>query len=184
MAYKKILTIQDISCVGQCSLTVALPILSAAGLETCILPSAVLSTHTAGFEGYTVRDLTADIPGSSSVYLGGIISYSNSVKQNVLGVPAAVLDSVGPVSEECAAAMAQGARRLTGADVAVSVTGIAGPGGAEPGKPVGTVWFGVATKNGTHTETRLFGGKKDRAKIRRLTAAHAMMLAIRAAKEL
>ena len=63
MAYKKILTIQDISCVGQCSLTVALPILSAAGMETCILPSAVLSTHTAGFTGYTVRDLTDDIPG-------------------------------------------------------------------------------------------------------------------------
>ena len=62
MAYQKILTIQDISCVGQCSLTVALPILSAAGLETCILPSAVLSTHTAGFSGYTVRDLTGDIP--------------------------------------------------------------------------------------------------------------------------
>ena len=63
MAYQKILTIQDISCVGQCSLTVALPILSAAGMETCILPSAVLSTHTAGFSGFTVRDLTEDIPG-------------------------------------------------------------------------------------------------------------------------
>ena len=62
MSYKKILTIQDISCVGQCSLTVALPILSAAGFETCILPSAVLSTHTAGFTGFTVRDLTDDIP--------------------------------------------------------------------------------------------------------------------------
>ncbi len=62
MAYKKILTVQDISCVGQCSLTVALPILSAAGHETCILPSAVLSTHTAGFTGFTFRDLTADIP--------------------------------------------------------------------------------------------------------------------------
>ena len=62
MSYKKILTIQDISCVGQCSLTVALPILSAAGFETCILPSAVLSTHTAGFSGFTVRDLTEDIP--------------------------------------------------------------------------------------------------------------------------
>ena len=62
MSYHKILTIQDISCVGQCSLTVALPILSAAGQETCILPSAVLSTHTAGVTGYTVRDLTADIP--------------------------------------------------------------------------------------------------------------------------
>ena len=63
MSYKKILTIQDISCVGQCSLTVALPILSACGMETCILPSAILSTHTAGFSGFTVRDLTDDIPG-------------------------------------------------------------------------------------------------------------------------
>ncbi len=62
MDYKKILTIQDISCVGQCSLTVALPILSACGLETCVLPSAVLSTHTAGFSGFTFRDLTEDMP--------------------------------------------------------------------------------------------------------------------------
>jgi Pyridoxal/pyridoxine/pyridoxamine kinase len=62
MSYRKILTVQDISCVGQCSLTVALPILSAAGHETCILPSAVLSTHTAGFTGFTVRDLTEDMP--------------------------------------------------------------------------------------------------------------------------
>nr|MCR5454454.1 pyridoxamine kinase [Bacteroidales bacterium] len=63
MSYKRILTIQDISCVGQCSLTVALPILSASGNETCILPSAVLSSHTGGFHGYTFRDLTDDIPG-------------------------------------------------------------------------------------------------------------------------
>jgi len=62
MSYKKILTMQDISCVGQCSLTVALPIISACGLETCILPSAVLSTHTAGFSGFTFRDLSEDIP--------------------------------------------------------------------------------------------------------------------------
>ena len=62
MDYKKILTIQDISCVGQCSLTVALPILSACGVETCVLPSAVLSTHTAGFSGFTFRDLTDDMP--------------------------------------------------------------------------------------------------------------------------
>lgn len=62
MSYKKILTIQDISCVGQCSLTVALPIISACGIETCVLPSAVLSTHTAGFKGYTFRDLTEDMP--------------------------------------------------------------------------------------------------------------------------
>lgn len=62
MSYQKILTVQDISCVGQCSLTVALPILSACGLETCILPSAILSTHTAGFTGFTCRDLTEDFP--------------------------------------------------------------------------------------------------------------------------
>lgn len=62
MSYKRVLTIQDISCVGQCSLTVALPIISACGLETAILPSAVLSTHTAGFSGYTFRDLTDDMP--------------------------------------------------------------------------------------------------------------------------
>ncbi|MBR5156707.1 MAG: pyridoxamine kinase [Clostridia bacterium] len=62
MSYKKLLTIQDISCVGQCSLTVALPIISACGIETCVLPSAVLSTHTSGFKGYTFRDLTDDIP--------------------------------------------------------------------------------------------------------------------------
>ncbi len=89
MPYKKILTIQDISCVGQCSLTVALPILSACGIETCILPSAVLSTHTAeGFSGYTVRDLTEDMPGIhrhwqqegirfSAVYTG----YLGSIRQ-------------------------------------------------------------------------------------------------------
>lgn len=66
MSYKKILTVQDISCVGQCSLTVASPILSACGMETCILPSAVLSTHTTGFSGFTFRDLTDDIPAISS----------------------------------------------------------------------------------------------------------------------
>ena len=88
MQYKKILTIQDISCVGQCSLTVALPILSACGLETCILPSAVLSTHTGGFTGFTFRDLTDDMPAIcdhwvkegirfSAIYTG----YLGSIKQ-------------------------------------------------------------------------------------------------------
>lgn len=62
MSYKRLLTIQDISCVGQCSLTVALPVISACGIETAVLPSAVLSTHTAGFSGYTFRDLTDDMP--------------------------------------------------------------------------------------------------------------------------
>lgn len=69
MSYPKILTIQDISCVGQCSLTVALPIISACGIETCVLPSAVLSTHTAGFSGYTFRDLTEDLPAIRTHWL-------------------------------------------------------------------------------------------------------------------
>lgn len=75
MSYKKILTIQDISCVGQCSLTVALPILSACGIETCILPSAVLSTHTAGFKNFTFRDLTEDMPGIKEHWMSEGISF-------------------------------------------------------------------------------------------------------------
>jgi len=75
MEYKKVLTIQDISCVGQCSLTVALPILSACGIETCVLPSAVLSTHTGGFKGYTFRDLTDDMPGICDHWVSEGIKY-------------------------------------------------------------------------------------------------------------
>ena len=74
--YKRILTIQDISCVGQCSLTVALPILSACGLETAVLPSAVLSTHTAGFSGYTFRDLTEDMPAIAAHWMKENITFS------------------------------------------------------------------------------------------------------------
>ena len=76
MDYKRILTIQDISCVGQCSLTVALPILSAAGVECAILPSAVLSTHTAGFSGFTVRDLSDDIPAINAHWVKENIKFS------------------------------------------------------------------------------------------------------------
>lgn len=104
MSYKKILTIQDISCVGQCSLTVALPILSACGLETCILPSAVLSTHTGGFSGFTFRDLTDDMPKIQehwkkenikfeAIYTG----YLGSVKQ--VGYVKDILDTMG--TENC-----------------------------------------------------------------------------------
>ncbi len=88
MAYPKILTIQDISCVGQCSLTVALPIISACGIECCVLPSAILSTHTAGFSGYTFRDLTDDIPAiadhwqKENIKFDGIYTgYLGSTKQ-------------------------------------------------------------------------------------------------------
>ena len=75
MSDKKVLTIQDISCVGQCSLTVALPIISACGIETCILPSAVLSTHTGGFKGFTFRDLADDMPAIMNHWLKKGISF-------------------------------------------------------------------------------------------------------------
>ena len=136
---------------------------------------ATAESCTAGMIG----SMVGDIPGASDVFMGGIISYANEVKENVLGVPHEILATVGAVSEECAAAMAEGARRQTGADIAVSVTGLAGRGGGTPEKPVGTVCFGVSTEKGTWTETRHFSGKNDRAKIRRLTANHAMYLAIR-----
>jgi PncC family amidohydrolase len=119
-----------------------------------------------------------DIAGCSDILLGGIISYANSVKENVLGVPAEVLRDYGAVSEPCAKYMAEGARRVTGADIAVSVTGIAGPGGGTPEKPVGTVCFGIADADGTEAFTVRFNGKNDRSKIRRLTVARAMMTVI------
>ncbi len=136
---------------------------------------ATAESCTAGM----ISSRVADIPGSSDVLLGGIVSYANSVKKNVLGVPEKVLDTYGAVSEPCAAHMAEGARRVTGADIAVSVTGIAGPGGGAPEKPVGTVCFGISDEHGTYTETAHFNGKNDRSKIRRLTTARAMMMVIR-----
>lgn len=100
MSYKRILTIQDISCVGQCSLTVALPILSACGHETCILPSAVLSTHTAGFSGFTFHDLTEDIPAiqahwqKEGIQFEGIYTgYLGSTQQ--VGYVKNILDTMG-----------------------------------------------------------------------------------------
>ena len=101
------------------------------------------------------------VPGSSAVVEGGIISYSNDVKINVLGVSAADLERVGAVSSEVAASMAEGSLRVAKSDIAVAVTGIAGPGGAVPGKPVGTVWFGLATKNHTKTFVRHFDGNRN-----------------------
>jgi len=139
------------------------------------LTFATAESCTAGM----ISSLIGDIPGASDVFLGGIVSYANDVKKNVLGVSEDVLKSVGAVSVECAKGMAEGALRAIGSDVAVSVTGIAGPGGGTPDKPVGTVCFGVAGLGETYTELKRFGGRSDRAKIRRLTAAHAMWLAIR-----
>ena len=99
MNYKKILTIQDISCVGQCSLTVALPIISACGVETCVLPSAVLSTHTSGFTGYTFRDLTEDMPAIKDHWKKEGITF-DAVYTGYLG-SAKQIDYVVAICEEC-----------------------------------------------------------------------------------
>ncbi len=111
--------------------------------------------------------LTA-VPGSSSVVRGGIVSYAIPVKHEVLGVPyEGLLDvpELGAVSSECALAMASGARSVLSSDVAVSITGIAGPGGEEPGKPVGTVWFGVNSTKASRSVVKNLDG--DRADVRR-----------------
>lgn len=85
------------------------------------------------------------VPGSSSHFLGGLVAYSNDIKVRLLGVPAPVLIEHGAVSEECALEMARGARRVFGADLAVSTTGIAGPEGGSEGKPVGLVYIALVT---------------------------------------
>ncbi len=112
------------------------------------------------------------VPGSSAVFLGGVISYANAVKQGVLGVSPTTLETVGAVSSETAAQMADGARRLLKTDLAVSVTGIAGPDGGSAAKPVGLVWFGLATKDGVRTEKAIFAG--DRAAVRAQAVTHAL----------
>ena len=109
------------------------------------------------------------VPGSSAVFAGGIISYANEVKRDVLGVSAADLQTVGAVSPEVAAQMAEGARKLLKTD---SLTGIAGPDGGSEEKPVGLVWFGLATKDGVRTEKAIFRG--DRARVREQAVTHAL----------
>lgn len=123
-----------------------------------------------------------DIAGASDVYERGFITYSNAAKIGMLGVGAATLAAFGAVSEAVAAEMAEGALRASAADIAVSVTGIAGPGGSEF-KPEGRVCFGVAVAGGaTRVETVEFGAI-GRARVRERTVAHAMVLLAEAIRE-
>ena len=110
--------------------------------------------------GGLVSAAVTDIAGISQVYAGSITSYENAVKENLLKVPAEVLSSVGAVSEECAAFMAKGVAETLNCDVSVSTTGIAGPTGAVPGKPVGTVCIGYYIKGKVFTETNHFTGSR------------------------
>ena len=120
--------------------------------------------------------LTA-VPGSSAVYKGGVISYTNEIKTAFLGVPEELLQKVGAVSAPVAEAMAQGARERLHTDVAVSVTGLAGPGGDDFGNPVGTVFIGYADETGTRSIACHFEG--DRESVRCQAAETALFLILR-----
>lgn len=122
--------------------------------------------------GGGIAQAVTDIPGSSEWFDCGFVVYSNDAKTELLGIPAALIAQHGAVSEEIAAEMVRGAVANSNASVAMSATGIAGPGGAVPGKPVGTVCFGWAIGDETHTERRVFSG--DRRAVREQAVAHAL----------
>lgn len=114
--------------------------------------------------------LTA-IAGSSDVYVGGAITYSNEMKTTLIGVDPSLVETLGAVSDAVALSMADGVRHATDADLAVAVTGIAGPGGGSPEKPVGTVWFAIAGPDGCRAEMRRFPGDRDGVRERAVVTA-------------
>lgn len=120
------------------------------------LKLATAESCTGGLIGHRITD----IPGSSDYYLGGVVAYAYEAKVAVLGVSWETLQAHGAVSRETVLEMARGARKLLGADLAVSVSGIAGPGGATPDKPVGTTWFGLSTAGGEWARIHRFPGDR------------------------
>lgn len=125
--------------------------------------------------GWIAKSIT-DIPGSSAVFGYGVVSYSNGAKESILGVKSATLEAYGAVSEPVVKEMVDGVLHLSGANIAVAVSGIAGPDGGTDDKPAGTVWFAWAVRDGTHamidTSCEHFSG--DRELVRELTVAHAL----------
>ena len=129
---------------------------------------ATAESCTGGLVGAALTGL----PGSSAWYLGGVVAYANELKIRLLGVPAEILAAHGAVSLETARAMAEGARAATGADFAVSITGIAGPDGGTKEKPVGLAYIGVAAPHGTAAFKHRFSGS--RADVRHAAAETAL----------
>lgn len=123
--------------------------------------------------GGLIAAACTDLAGSSVWFERGFVSYSNAAKTELLGVPADLIETHGAVSEPVVRAMVEGALRHSRAQVAVAVTGVAGPGGGSPDKPVGTVWFGWATPDGVITDKRCFDG--DRQQVREATVQHALL---------
>jgi nicotinamide-nucleotide amidase len=150
-------------------------------LDLCRTRGLRLATAESCTGGLVSARLTS-VPGSSDVFVGGIVSYANDVKASALGVPDEVLRAHGAVSAEAAAAMAAGARERLGADVAVAVTGIAGPGGGTPGKPVGLVYLHAAGP-GAHRAAD-FTAPGDRETVRGRAAVAALHLVRKLVTEL
>jgi nicotinamide-nucleotide amidase len=147
-------------------------------LAVCRSKGIMLATAESCTGGLIAAALTA-IAGSSDVVDRGFITYSNDAKNQMIGVPMALIEAHGAVSEEVAGAMAEGALVRSRAAIAISVTGVAGPGGGSVGKPVGLVWFGLAcTGKPAYSERQVFPG--DRTEIRAATVARALKM-IRAA---
>ncbi len=152
--------------------------------ESSLAPQVVRQFTEKGMTLGTAESLTAgliaatvaDVSGASAVLMGGVVSYDPRVKHEVLGVSQEVIDTVGVVSEACALQMADGARKLLKVDVALSATGVAGPTGGTAENPVGTVWLGVSTAEGTIARRFQFDG--DRQSVRRQTAETALRLAL------
>ncbi|MEE9257018.1 MAG: CinA family protein [bacterium] len=126
---------------------------------------------TGGLIGHRITN----VAGSSNYYERGFITYSNEAKREILGVPEKVLIDHGAVSDPCARAMAEGARRAAGAEAGLAVTGIAGPGGGTPEKPVGTVFMAVSLPSGTRSGRFLFEGGRIEVKERTSEAALEML---------
>ena len=125
--------------------------------------------------GGLIAKLLTDLPGSSAAFRGGIVSYTNEVKEGVLGVPHALLTEYGAVSPQVAEAMALGARKALGCDIALSATGVAGPDPDDRGNPIGLVYLGLAWADGCQVVTYQ-GGKVERERIRRQSAQTALDL--------
>ena len=125
--------------------------------------------------GGLISAFVTDVPGASAVFFGGVVSYDNSIKAGVLGVKNETLAAYGAVSEETAGEMSLGARRLLGVDFAVSVTGIAGPGGGTKEKPVGLVYISVSSeKNGTVIKN-LFSGNREEVRLQTVAKAISLL---------
>ena len=138
----------------------------------------VAESCTGGF----LASLFTSQPGASEYFYGGVISYDNSVKMNVLGVEKEVLEKYGAVSQECAEQMAAGARRVLGTDYAIATTGIAGPDGGTPEKPAGTVWIAVASPEGVTSKKFTFNSTRRNINIERFAANALNMLRLQLIK--